>query len=70
MLSVKEKGDPFVVTPVNLEISDVPLTVFIAKGEGNGNFWINAVYYNGVSIKSDDPLFFIVSNMLKKKEIQ
>ena len=70
MIKVKSKGDPFVVTPVIVELAGVELNVFIAKGEGADNHWINAIYYSGISIKNDNPLFLIISNMLKNKEIK
>ena len=70
MIKVKSKGDPFVVIPAIIELADVELKVFIAKGEGADNHWLNALYCNDIMISNTDPLYNIVSNMIIKKELQ
>ena len=70
MLKVKSKGDAFAVVPAIIEIAGVELKVFIAKGEGAGNHWLNALYYNDLMVGNDNPLYTIVSNLVVNKELK
>ena len=70
MLKVKEKGDPFVVIPAIVDFEGVELKVFIAKGEGADNVWLNALYYNDIVVSNADPLYVIVAKMISDKVLQ